>query len=204
LKLVILGPPGSGKGTQAQAVSSRLGIPAISTGQTIRSELKNGKQAELCKSGKFLPDNIVIEIVKNRLKNSDCKNGFILDGFPRTIVQAESLETFENIDKVLDLEVPDEIIIERITGRRVCKKCGATYHLVYNPPNLQEVCNFCSGNLIKRDDDNLKTVKERLRIYHEQTEPLKEFYKNKNLLLEIDGKNGVEETKKMTFLALGV
>jgi adenylate kinase len=210
LKIVILGPPGSGKGTQAQAISLRLAVPSISTGEVIRESIKNkselGKQAEpFINSGELVPDKTVVGIVKNRLKEPDCKEGFILDGFPRTIPQAQALDKlYIKINKVLSLEVPDQNIIERMSGRRICEDCGATYHLSHKAPLSGEICDLCQGNLIRRKDDKPETVKERLRIYHIQTEPLKDFYKKQNKLLEIDGQESIKKTTELTFFALGV
>lgn len=208
MKLILLGAPGAGKGTQAEKICEKLSIPAISTGNIIREALKNGtemglKAKSFIDAGQLVPDEVVIGIIKDRLAQNDCANGFILDGFPRTIPQAEALDEMGvEIDKVIDIEVPDEKITERMSGRRVCKECGASYHLVYKKPEKEGVCNLCSGELVQRKDDHPDTVLDRLKVYHEQTEPLKDFYAKKGKLRIVEGQEKVEDTTAATFHAL--
>lgn len=208
MKLILLGAPGAGKGTQAEKICEKLSIPAISTGNIIREALKNGTQMGLkaksfIDAGQLVPDEVVIGIIKDRLAQNDCANGFILDGFPRTIPQAEALDEMGvEIDKVIDIEVPDEKITERMSGRRVCKECGASYHLVYKKPEKEGVCNFCGGELVQRKDDHPDTVLDRLKVYHEQTEPLKDFYAKKGKLRIVEGQEKVEDTTAATFRTL--
>lgn len=208
MKLILLGAPGAGKGTQAEKICEKLSIPAISTGNIIREALKNGtemglKAKSFIDAGQLVPDEVVIGIIKDRLAKNDCANGFILDGFPRTIPQAEALDEMGvEIDKVIDIEVPDEKITERMSGRRVCKECGASYHLVYKKPEKEGVCNLCSGELVQRKDDHPDTVLDRLKVYHEQTEPLKDFYAKKGKLRIVEGQEKVEDTTAATFHAL--
>ena len=208
MKLILLGAPGAGKGTQAEKICEKLSIPAISTGNIIREALKNGtemglKAKSFIDAGQLVPDEVVIGIIKDRLAQNDCANGFILDGFPRTIPQAEALDEMGvEIDKVIDIEVPDEKITERMSGRRVCKECGASYHLVYKKPEKEGVCNLCSGELVQRKDDHPDTVLDRLKDYHEQTEPLKDFYAKKGKLRIVEGQEKVEDTTAATFHAL--
>lgn len=208
MKLILLGAPGAGKGTQAEKICEKLSIPAISTGNIIREALKNGTQMGLkaksfIDAGQLVPDDVVIGIIKDRLAQNDCANGFILDGFPRTIPQAEALDEMGvEIDKVIDIEVPDEKITERMSGRRVCKECGASYHLVYKKPEKEGVCNLCGGELVQRKDDHPDTVLDRLKVYHEQTEPLKDFYAKKGKLRIVEGQEKVEDTTAATFRAL--
>ena len=210
MKLILLGPPGAGKGTQAEILSKKLGIEAISTGvmlrTAIRKKTKLGKLAEgYINEGKLVPDEVVVGIVKERLQQDDCKKGFILDGFPRTTAQAEALsETGVEIDKVLSLEVSDDAIIERISGRRECKSCGTPYHVVYKPSSKGDVCDVCGGELIQRADDNEETVKNRIKIYHEQTEPIKEYYQDSGKLVIAYGKEKLEDTTKAVSDALGL
>lgn len=208
MKLILLGAPGAGKGTQAEKICEKLSIPAISTGNIIREALKNGtemglKAKSFIDAGQLVPDEVVIGIIKDRLAQNDCANGFILDGFPRTIPQAEALDEMGvEIDKVIDIEVPDEKITERMSGRRVCKECGASYHLVYKKPEKEGICNLCSGELVQRKDDHPDTVLDRLKVYHEQTEPLKDFYAKKGKLRIVEGQEKVEDTTAATFHAL--
>ena len=191
MNIILLGAPGAGKGTQAEKICEYCHIPQISTGNIIRAAMRDGTEAgkkaqEFVNAGKLVPDAVVIEMVNERLKQDDCKNGFILDGFPRTVPQAQALkEMGVEIDHVIDIEVPDETIMQRMTGRRVCGECGATYHLVYNPPKVENTCDKCGHELIIRKDDHPDTVKDRLQVYHEQTEPLKDFYKELNVLYKI-------------------
>ena len=208
IKLILLGAPGAGKGTQAEIISEKYGIPAISTGAIIREAIKNGtdmgKSAkQYTDAGALVPDEVVIGIIKDRLKADDCKNGFILDGFPRTVPQAEALDEMGiEIDKVIDIEVPDEKIAARMSGRRVCQGCGASYHLLYKKPEKDGVCNSCGGELVQRKDDHPDTVLERLAVYHTQTEPLKEFYEKKGKLRIVEGQEEIADTTALTLKAL--
>ena len=208
MNIIFLGAPGAGKGTQAEKVSAKKNIPAISTGNIIREALATGTEMGLkAKSymdeGKLVPDEVVIGIIKDRLAESDCANGFILDGFPRTIPQAEALDAMGiNIDRVVDIDVPDEKIVTRMSGRRVCKKCGASYHTEYKKPAVEGICDACGSELSIRKDDAPETVIERLRVYHEQTEPLKDFYKSKGKLVTVIGQEEVEDTTALTFKAV--
>ena len=208
MKLILLGAPGAGKGTQAAVISERYHIPQISTGNIIREALRSGTEMGLkAKSymdeGKLVPDDVVIGIIKDRLAQPDCENGFILDGFPRTIPQAEALDKMGVvIDKVIDIEVPDEIIVTRMSGRRVCEKCGRPYHIVSLKPKVEGICDDCTGALIQRKDDHIDTVKARLEIYHTETEPLKDYYEKQNKLYMVEGQNSVEETTALTMKAL--
>ena len=209
MKLILLGPPGAGKGTQAEILSKRLGIDTISTGAMLRAAIREGtelgKLAEgYINEGKLVPDDVVVGIVKERLSQEDCEKGFILDGFPRTTAQAEALEeSGVEIDKVLSLEVSDEAIIERLSGRRECKACGTPYHIVYKPAAGGDKCS-CGGELIQRADDNEETVKNRIKIYHEQTEPIKEYYEKKGKLVIAYGQEELEDTTKEVAKALGL
>ena len=208
MKLILLGAPGAGKGTQAAVISERYHIPQISTGNIIRAALKSGtemglKAKSFIDEGKLVPDEVVIGIIKDRLVEDDCKDGFILDGFPRTIPQAEALDKMGiEIDKVIDIEVADDVIIDRMSGRRVCEKCGRPYHLVSLRPKVEGVCDDCAGALIQRKDDHPDTVKARLEIYHNETEPLKDYYEKQGKLYVVEGASSVEETTKLTFEAL--
>ena len=210
MKLILLGPPGAGKGTQAEILSKRLGIDTLSTGvmlrTAIREETELGKLAQgYINRGELVPDDVVVGIVKERLSMDDCKKGFILDGFPRTTAQAEALsQTGIEIDKVLSLEVSDEAIIERLSGRRECKKCGTPYHISFNPTKEEGICDVCGGELIQRPDDNEETVKNRINVYHEQTEPIKEYYEKTGKLVIADGKEKLEDTTKAVAQALGL
>ena len=198
MMLILLGAPGAGKGTQAELICQRLHIPAISTGNILREALKSGtelgqKAKTFMDAGNLVPDDVVIDMLKERIAQSDCKDGFILDGFPRTIPQAEALDAMGVvIDRVIDIEVPDEKIVTRMSGRRVCEKCGASYHLVYNPPKVEGVCDKCAGALVQRKDDNAETVRDRLTVYHNQTEPLKSYYAAQGKLFEVNGDRNVE------------
>ncbi len=208
MKLIFLGAPGAGKGTQAEKVSEKLGIPTISTGNIIREALKNKtemglKAQSFIEAGKLVPDEVVIGIIKDRLANDDCQNGFILDGFPRTIPQAEALDTMGiAIDRVIDIEVADEKIVQRMSGRRVCPDCGASYHIEYKKPAKDGVCNACGAELVIRKDDKPEVVLDRLSVYHEQTEPLKDYYGKKGILKEVEGQEEVADTTALTFKAL--
>lgn len=208
MNIIFLGAPGAGKGTQAEIVSEKLSIPTVSTGNIIRAALKDEtemgvKAKEYIEAGKLVPDEVVIGIIKDRLSESDCANGFILDGFPRTIPQAEALDEMGIvIDKVIDIEVPDERIAERMSGRRVCKACGSSYHTEYKKPAKEGICNACGGELVRRKDDAPETVLERLKVYHEETEPLKEYYAGKGKLVIVEGQEEVSDTTALTLKAL--
>lgn len=208
MNIILLGAPGSGKGTQAEFIEKYLSVRSISTGNIIRSELKSGTKLGLeaksyIEKGLLLPDEIVINMVKETVTKPEYKNGFILDGFPRTIAQAEALGRLNvNIDKVIDIEVDDKSIINRLSGRRVCENCGASYHLENKKPEKPGTCDKCHSTLIQRKDDQVETIKERLKIYHEQTEPLKEYYKREGKLVEIEGNKSVEETKSLVLKSL--
>ena len=208
MKLILLGAPGAGKGTQAEKICDKYNIPAISTGNIIRAALKNGTEMGLkaksyMEAGQLVPDEVVIGIIKDRLKEDDCKNGFILDGFPRTIPQAKALVDMRiDIDKVVDIEVPDEKITARMSGRRVCAKCANSYHMLYKKPKVDGVCDACGGELIQRKDDAPETVQARLVEYHEMTEPLKDFYDSLGKLVVVEGQEEVADTTKLVFAAL--
>jgi adenylate kinase len=210
MKIIFLGAPGAGKGTQADIVSARLGIPTISTGAIIRSALKEGTKMGLeakkfIEAGALVPDDIVIGIVKERLSESDCDKGYILDGFPRSVPQAEALEAMGvSLDKVISLEVSDEEIVERMSGRRVCPGCGRTYHTTHLPSKKGEECEDCGAKLSIRADDAPDVVRSRLEVYHSVTEPLKAYYESKGMLCLVDGKASVEEITKRTLEALGL
>ncbi len=210
MKLILLGAPGAGKGTQAEIISEKYNIPTISTGNIIRAALKNGTEMGLkaksyIDAGNLVPDDVVIGIIKERLAEDDCKNGFILDGFPRTIPQAEALEKMGcDIDAALSIEVADEEIVKRMSGRRVCGQCGASYHTEFKKPEKEGVCNLCNGELVIRKDDEPETVMNRLSVYHEQTEPLKDFYKSKGKLLTVEGQDKVEDTTALVLKALEI
>lgn len=208
MNLILLGAPGAGKGTQAEKICEKLSIPAISTGNILREAMANGtemglKAKSFIEAGALVPDEVVIGIINDRLKEDDCKNGFILDGFPRTIPQAEALDTMGiRIDKVIDIEVPDEKIASRLSGRRVCLKCGATYHTQFKKSKTDGICDVCGDKLVQRKDDMPETVLDRLKTYHEQTEPLKGFYEKKGILRVVEGQEEVADTTALTFKAL--
>ena len=208
MKIIFLGAPGAGKGTQAEIVAEKFGIPTVSTGNIIREALKNGtemglKAKSFIEAGQLVPDEVVIGIIKERLANDDCKNGFILDGFPRTIPQAEALDAMGiSIDKVVDIEVPDENIMERMTGRRVCGTCGASYHLMFKKPLKDGICDSCGGELVQRKDDAPETVLARLAEYHQMTEPLKDFYDKLGKLVVVEGQEEVAQTTALVYAAL--
>ncbi len=208
MKLILLGAPGAGKGTQAEKICEKFNIPAISTGNIIRAALKNGTEMGLkakayMEAGQLVPDDVVIGIIKDRLVEDDCKNGFILDGFPRTIPQAQALEDMGvEIDAVVDIEVPDEKITARMSGRRVCSKCANSYHMEYKKPKVEGVCDACGGELVQRKDDAPETVQARLVEYHEMTEPLKGFYEKLGKLRIVEGQEEVADTTKLVFAAL--
>lgn len=208
MRLILLGAPGAGKGTQAEIISEKYNIPTISTGNIIRAALKNGTEMGLkaksyIDAGELVPDNVVIGIIKERLSEADCKEGYILDGFPRTIPQAVALDDMGFvIDAALSIEVEDSEIVKRMSGRRVCEKCGASYHTEYKKPEVEGVCNLCGGKLVIRKDDEPETVKNRLNVYHEQTEPLKDFYKGCGKLIIVEGQDKVEDTTRLVLEAL--
>lgn len=208
MKLILLGAPGAGKGTQAEIISEKYNIPTISTGNIIRAALKNGTEMGLkaksyIDAGELVPDDVVIGIIKERLSESDCKDGYILDGFPRTIPQAEALDKMGfAIDAALSIEVADSEIVKRMSGRRVCEKCGASYHTEFKKTAKEGVCNVCEGKLVTRKDDEPETVKNRLNVYHEQTEPLKDYYKNCGKLITVEGQDEVKDTTRLVLEAL--
>ncbi len=209
MNLILLGAPGAGKGTQAEVISEALGIPQISTGNILREAVKNGTEFGLkaktaMESGALVSDEVVIGILKDRIAEDDCKNGFILDGFPRTVPQAEALEQMGvNIDKVIEISVPDETIQKRLSGRRVCEKCGASYHTEFKPTKIEGTCDKCGGAIVIRKDDQPETVIERLNVYHEQTAPLKDFYAKLGKLETVIGQEEVADTSKLTLKAVG-
>lgn len=208
MKLIILAAPGAGKGTQAELLSKHFNIPTISTGAILRKNISEGtKLGEIAgkyiNDGKFVPDDVMIDVVADRLSKEDCKNGFILDGFPRTIAQAEALENSDiKIDAVLTIEVPDETIVERLGGRLECKNCGSTYHKIHKVPKVEGICDNCGGALVTRADDKPETIRERLNTYHTQTEPLKKFYENKGMLRVAEGKEDIVDTTAEVLKAL--
>ena len=208
MKLILLGAPGAGKVTQAAVISRELGIPAISTGNILRAAIQEGtptgmKAKTYMDEGHLVPDEVIIGILKERLAQADCANGFILDGVPRTIAQAEAIETMGiRIDKVLELQVEDSVIVERMSGRRVCEKCGASYHIINKKSKVEGVCDLCGGKTVIRKDDQPATVLDRLKAYHEQTEPLVEFYRTRGKLAEIKFCPSIEETTAEVMKAL--
>ena len=210
MRLIMFGAPGAGKGTQAAILSERLGIPTISTGNILRAAVKNGTPVGLeakryMDAGQLVPDQVIIDIIVERLGEADCRNGFILDGVPRTIPQAEALENAGvKFDCVLDIEVPDSEIMKRMTGRRACTACGATYHVVAAPPKAEGVCDSCGGALVQRDDDKPETVQSRLDVYHSQTEPLKKFYADRGILKMVPYQNSIEATTQAIVEILGI
>ncbi len=210
MKLILLGAPGSGKGTQAEIICEKLAIPTISTGNILREAIKNGtdlgvQAKSFMDEGKLVPDALIVGIIKERLAADDCANGFILDGMPRTIAQAEALDEMGvPIDLALSLEVEDAAIEARMSGRRVCEGCGASYHMDYKKPKADGVCDACGAKLVQRKDDAPETVRDRLKVYHEQTEPLKDYYANKGMLKSVAGCDGIEDTTKAVFAALGI
>ncbi|HDD53243.1 MAG: adenylate kinase [Aquificota bacterium] len=213
MNIIMLGPPGAGKGTQAKMLVERLGIPQISTGDMLREAVKEGtelgkKAKEFMDAGKLVPDEVVIGIVKERLAQPDCEKGFILDGFPRTIPQAEALdkvleELGKKIDYVINVAVPNEELITRLTGRRTCRQCGAMYHVVFNPPKEEGKCDKCGGELYQRDDDKEETIRQRLEVYEAQTAPLIDYYGKKGVLYNIDGTGSIEEIFQGILKVLG-
>ena len=208
MNLILLGAPGAGKGTQAEIICDTLKVPAISTGNMLREAVKNGTEYGLkakaaMDSGALVSDEIVIGILKDRINQDDCKNGFILDGFPRTVPQAEALEGMGiAIDKVLEIYVPDEKIQQRLSGRRVCEGCGNSYHMDFKPTKVEGICDKCGAKTVQRKDDEPATILERLKIYHSQTAPLKDFYAQRGKLVTVNGQEEVSETSKLTLKAL--
>ena len=209
MKLILLGAPGAGKGTQAEILKKKLEIPTISTGNILRAAVKNGtptglKAKEYMDAGKLVPDEVIIGIINDRLQEPDCTNGYILDGVPRTIAQAAALEKAGiTFDDVISIEISDETIMERMSGRRFCHTCGATYHIHNAPPKREGVCDKCGGKLVQRKDDAPETVKARLEVYHKETEPLKDFYAQRGLLKPVENQPSVEETSRAILHALG-
>lgn len=208
MKLVVIGAPGAGKGTQAHLLTDYYNIPHISTGEIFREHMRNktqigNKVAQFINRGELVSDDIVIEVFKERIKKPDCENGFLLDGFPRTLYQANVLsEVITDLNAVIEIDVNDEIIIERMSGRRVCPKCGKIYHIVNQKPKIDNKCDICGETLIQREDDKPKTVLARLKIYHNQTKPLIDYYKNKNLLISFDGTTPLKELNQIIIDAL--
>lgn len=203
MKIVMLGAPGAGKGTQAERIAAKYGIPHISTGDIFRANIKEGtelgkKAKSYMDQGLLVPDSLTVDLVMDRIGQADCKNGYVLDGFPRTIPQAESLteallQKGEKLDFALDVDVPDENIVNRMSGRRACSKCGSTYHIVYAPPKTEGICDKCGAALTLRDDDKPETVKKRLKVYHDQTKPLIDYYGGENILRSVDGTQDMEK-----------
>ena len=213
MKIIMLGAPGAGKGTQAKMIAAKYGVPHISTGDIFRANIKNGtelgaKAKEYMDKGLLVPDELVVDLVIDRFKADDCAKGYILDGFPRTIPQAEALDKAlsaigDSVDYAINVEVPDENIIERMSGRRACVGCGATNNIKYNPTKVEGICDACGEKLILRDDDKPETVKNRLSVYHEQTQPLIDYYAKKNVLAEVDGTKDIEDVFNVIVSILG-
>lgn len=213
LRAVLLGPPGAGKGTQAVRLVEKYDIPHISTGDIFRKNIKEGtelgkKAQEYMNAGELVPDELVVDLVKDRLQQDDCKNGFLLDGFPRTIFQAEKLDEFlaemgQKMDIVINLKVEKESLIKRLTGRRVCKNCGASYHIINIPPKKDGVCDTCGGELMQRKDDNIETVENRINVYDDQTAPLIGYYKEAGTLVDFDGEQSLDEVFDAIVQAIG-
>ena len=209
MKLILLGAPGAGKGTQAERLCKELNIPTISTGNILRAAIKNGtptgmKAKSFMDAGALVPDEVIIGIINERLAESDCAGGYILDGVPRTIAQAEAMEKAGIVfDAVISIEISDETIMERMSGRRVCESCGASYHVVAVPPKQEGVCDNCGGALVQRKDDAPETVKARLEVYHRETEPLKDFYAQRGLLKSVENQPTVEGTSQAILRVLG-
>ena len=210
MRVILMGAPGAGKGTQAQVLSEKLNIPSISTGNILREAISAKTQLGLIADtymtkGNLVPDDIVVSIVKERLNSPDCQNGFILDGFPRTMPQAQSFKDMGiTVDYVVSIEISDDEIISRMTGRRCCLSCGTSYHVLHNPPKKENVCDKCGSMLVIRDDDKAETVLERIEVYHKSTEPLKQYYKQTGLLVEICGQDEIATTSGRILKALGI
>lgn len=213
MKIIMLGAPGAGKGTQAKKISAKYDIPHISTGDIFRANIKNGtelgkKAKSYMDQGLLVPDELTVDLVMDRIQKEDCKNGYILDGFPRTIPQAEALDQAlkalgEKLDYAIEVDVPDENIVKRMAGRRACVHCGATYHIVHAPTKVENICDACGGDLILRDDDKPETVTKRLTVYHDQTKPLIDYYKEEDILATVDGTADLEDVFKAVVAILG-
>lgn len=208
MNMIFLGAPGAGKGTQAEVVCKELNIPAISTGNMLREAVKNGTEAGLkaksfMDAGELVPDEVVIGILKDRIAQPDAQNGFILDGFPRTVEQAEALDQMGvNIDKVVEINVSDEAITARMSGRRVCEGCGNSYHIEFKPTKVEGICDACGAKVVQRIDDKPETVQARLKTYHEKTAPLKDYYEKRGKLVTVEGQNEIAETSRLTLAAI--
>jgi len=213
MKIIMLGAPGAGKGTQAKQIADKYSIPHISTGDIFRTNIKNGtelgkKAKQYMDQGALVPDELTCDLVMDRIQQDDCKNGFVLDGFPRTIPQAEALDAAlgkinEKMDYAIDVDVPDENIVNRMSGRRACLNCGATYHLISIPPKVEGICDRCGSEIVLREDDKPETVQKRLKVYHEQTQPLIDYYKNQGILKSVDGTQPMDEVFKAIVTILG-
>ena len=213
MKIIMLGAPGAGKGTQAKQIADKYSIPHISTGDIFRAIIKNGtelgkKAKQYMDQGALVPDELTCDLVMDRIQQDDCKNGFVLDGFPRTIPQAEALDAAlgkinEKMDYAIDVDVPDENIVNRMSGRRACLNCGATYHLISIPPKVEGICDRCGSEIVLREDDKPETVQKRLKVYHEQTQPLIDYYKNQGILKSVDGTQPMDEVFKAIVTILG-
>ena len=213
MKIIMLGAPGVGKGTQAKQIADKYSIPHISTGDIFRANIKNGtelgkKAKQYMDQGALVPDELTCDLVMDRIQQDDCKNGFVLDGFPRTIPQAEALDAAlgkinEKMDYAIDVDVPDENIVNRMSGRRACLNCGATYHLISIPPKVEGICDRCGSEIVLREDDKPETVQKRLKVYHEQTQPLIDYYKNQGILKSVDGTQPMDEVFKAIVTILG-
>ena len=213
MKIIMLGAPGAGKGTQAKQIADKYSIPHISTGDIFRANIKNGtelgkKAKQYMDQGALVPDELTCDLVMDRIQQDDCKNGFVLDGFPRTIPQAEALdkalaELGQKMDYAIDVDVPDENIVNRMSGRRACLNCGATYHLISIPPKVEGICDRCGSEIVLREDDKPETVQKRLKVYHEQTQPLIDYYKNQGILKSVDGTQPMDEVFKAIVTILG-
>ena len=213
MKIIMLGAPGAGKGTQAKQIADKYSIPHISTGDIFRANIKNGtelgkKAKQYMDQGALVPDELTCDLVMDRIQQDDCKNGFVLDGFPRTIPQAEALDAAlgkinEKMDSAIDVDVPDENIVNRMSGRRACLNCGATYHLISIPPKVEGICDRCGSEIVLREDDKPETVQKRLKVYHEQTQPLIDYYKNQGILKSVDGTQPMDEVFKAIVTILG-
>ena len=213
MKIIMLGAPGAGKGTQAKQIADKYSIPHISTGDIFRANIKNGtelgkKAKQYMDQGALVPDELTCDLVMDRIQQDDCKNGFVLDGFPRTIPQAEALDAAlgkinEKMDYAIDVDVPDENIVNRMSGRRACLNCGATYHLISIPSKVEGICDRCGSEIVLREDDKPETVQKRLKVYHEQTQPLIDYYKNQGILKSVDGTQPMDEVFKAIVTILG-